>query len=151
MTYDKVHSRTTGPRTIMTRQPVEGRARKGGLRLGEMEKDCFVSHGASRVLLERMLYASDAYRAPMCTTCGLVAVNKHNSDFGMNIRGQKAYCRVCDGNVEDITMPFVYKLLLSELNAVGITVHHEFNEMIPADGPLPDGAVGAAAASVKSI
>jgi DNA-directed RNA polymerase III subunit RPC2 len=127
MTNDKVHARTTGPRTIMTRQPVEGRARKGGLRVGEMERDCFVTYGASKVILERMLYASDAYQMPMCTKCGQIAESKHNPEFGATVRGAKPYCRLCRSHdVDNLTVPYPYKLLLQELAAIGISVKHEF-------------------------
>lgn len=128
MTNDKMHARTTGPRTIMTRQPVEGRARKGGLRIGEMERDCFVTYGASKVIMERMLYASDAFEMPMCKRCGQVAENKHNTEFGATVRGVEAYCRACDAyDVDTVVCPYPYKLLLNELAAIGITVHHEFD------------------------
>ena len=130
MTDDKVHSRTTGPRTIMTRQPVEGRARKGGLRVGEMERDVFVTYGASKVIMERMLYASDAFQMPMCTRCGQIAENKHNAEFGYTLKGQAAYCRLCDSyEVEDIVVPYPYKLLLQELSALGISIRHEFKDV----------------------
>jgi DNA-directed RNA polymerase II subunit RPB2 len=129
MTDDKVHSRTTGPRTIMTRQPVEGRARKGGLRVGEMERDVFVTYGASKVIMERMLYASDAFQMPVCTTCGQIAENKHNPEFGASVKGQQAYCRLCDAyDVEEVVMPYPYKLLLQELSAIGINIKHEFRK-----------------------
>jgi DNA-directed RNA polymerase II subunit RPB2 len=129
MTNDKVHSRTTGPRTIMTRQPVEGRARKGGLRIGEMERDCFVAYGASKVIMERLLYASDAFEVPMCSLCGQLAENRHNPEFGATVRGVKPYCRSCrTHDVETIVAPYPYKLLLQELGAIGITVKHTFDQ-----------------------
>jgi DNA-directed RNA polymerase II subunit RPB2 len=125
MTNDKVHARTTGPRTIMTRQPVEGRARKGGLRIGEMERDCFVAYGASKTIMERMLYASDAFQIPVCARCGQLAENKHNTEFGATVRGVKPFCRACTSHdVETIVAPYPYKLLLQELGAIGITVKH---------------------------
>lgn len=129
MTNDKVHSRTTGPRTIMTRQPVEGRARKGGLRIGEMERDVFVTYGASKVIMERMLYASDAFQMSMCKTCGQIAENKHNDEFGKTIKGLKPYCRLCDNyEVEDVVVPYPYKLLVQELSAIGISINHQFKK-----------------------
>lgn len=127
MTADKVHSRATGPKTTITRQPTEGRANHGGFRLGEMERDCLVSHGSSRVLQERYLYASDAYSAPMCTKCGILAEHAHNPGFGVVLNGRAARCRVCgDTDVKDITVPYAYKLLLQELGAMGVAVKHGF-------------------------
>lgn len=129
MTNDKVHARTTGPRTIMTRQPVEGRARKGGLRVGEMERDCFVTYGASKVIMERMLYASDAFEMPLCVKCGQIAENKHNPEFGSTVKGLKPYCRLCRSHeVDNVIVPYPYKLLLQELAAIGVHVKHEFRE-----------------------
>tara|TARA_B100001971_G_C17981033_1_gene427393 strand:- start:137 stop:736 length:600 start_codon:yes stop_codon:yes gene_type:complete len=112
MVGNKLHARAAGRIQLLTRQPIEGRAKGGGLRLGEMEKDCFVAHGASLLLKER--FDSDKTIVPICSSCGLIAVN--------DIFRKKMFCNRCGGNVEinKVEMSYAFKLLMDEIRAMGV-------------------------------
>ncbi|ELQ75060.1 RNA polymerase III, second largest subunit [Trachipleistophora hominis] len=104
MVEDKIHARNIGKRTVLTRQPTEGRSREGGLRVGEMERDCLVGHGAAEMLRDRLLFSSDAVDVGVCDRCYVV------KDRG----------GACCGRVVDVKMPYACKLLFVELMAMGI-------------------------------
>jgi len=111
MVANKIQSRARGPVQLLTRQPTEGRAKEGGMRLGEMEKDTFVAHGASLVLKER--FDADRTVVPVCENCGMIAVH--------NEYKKKSYCPVCnDSEVSNIEVAYAFKLMLDELKALGI-------------------------------
>ncbi len=108
MVLDKMHGRARGPRAVLTRQPTEGRSREGGLRLGEMERDCLIAYGASNLLIERLMISSDAFDVDVCNQCGLL--------------GYKGWCHNCRSsvNVSSIRIPYACKLLFQELQAMNI-------------------------------
>lgn len=108
MVQDKMHARPRGPRAVLTRQPTEGRSREGGLRLGEMERDCLIGYGASMMLVERLMISSDAFNVDVCNQCGLLAYS--------------GWCHSCrsSGSVSTITIPYACKLLFQELQSMNI-------------------------------
>jgi len=112
MVANKIHSRARGPVQLLTRQPTEGKAKEGGLRLGEMEKDTFVAHGASLLLKER--FDSDKTIVPVCEKCGLLAVEDKYKN--------RNYCLVCGEDVEInyIEVSYAFKLLLDEFRSLGV-------------------------------
>tara|TARA_Y100000748_G_scaffold292357_1_gene280761 strand:+ start:12161 stop:15766 length:3606 start_codon:yes stop_codon:yes gene_type:complete len=115
---DKINSRARGSKHIITEQPMDGRAKGGGLRVGEMERDCIISHGASAILHERMFLSSDKKQVPVCKMCGLIAEPAHNRKFAYGIKGAEPYCRNCNiNNCHVKYMPGAQKLLQQELQA----------------------------------
>lgn len=108
MVLDKMHARARGPRAVLTRQPTEGRSRDGGLRLGEMERDCVIAYGASQLLLERLMISSDAFDVDVCSNCGLM--------------GYSSWCNSCKSSehVIRMTIPYAAKLLFQELILMNI-------------------------------
>ncbi|KZO97551.1 beta and beta-prime subunits of DNA dependent RNA-polymerase [Calocera viscosa TUFC12733] len=108
MVMDKMHARARGPRAVLTRQPTEGRSRDGGLRLGEMERDCLIGYGATQLLLERLMISSDAFEINACQECGLLGYN--------------GWCPLCKSSkrVAKLTIPYAAKLLFQELMAMNV-------------------------------
>lgn len=108
MVLDKMHARARGPRAVLTRQPTEGRSRDGGLRLGEMERDCLIAYGASNLIMERLMHSSDAFSASVCMTCGLLQY--------------QSWCQYCRSgeNVTDVKIPYACKLLFQEMQSMNV-------------------------------
>lgn len=104
----KLYDHIRGPRVALTHQPTQGRARDGGLRVGEMEKDCLIAHGTSMLLIERLLLSSDPFLASICTKCGLLA--QHN------------WCQYCKTGsyINIVRIPYACKLLFQELQSMNV-------------------------------
>ena len=112
---DKVHSRATGPYQLLTRQPAEGRSRDGGLRIGEMERDCMLAHGSVQFLKERMFDNSDKYLTYVCQNCGFIAIANSQKNIYK--------CNYCDHSTgfSQVQIPYASKLLIQELMSMAIT------------------------------
>ena len=121
---DKIQMRARGGVKQLTRQPVGGRKRGGGQRVGEMERDAIISHGASAFLNERLCLVSDAYETVYCTGCGTIAIANHIDN--------KYVCRSCEDNAEFGTckIPYAYKLLTQLLGGAHYSVKLHFKENV---------------------
>ncbi|TXG71433.1 hypothetical protein EZV62_000012 [Acer yangbiense] len=133
MVLDKMHARGSGPRVMLTRQPTEGKARNGGLRVGEMERDCLIAYGASMLIFERLMLSSDPFdvqvfpnacanrlyqelgnSAFVCRVCGLLGYYNHKLKVGI--------CSTCKNgdNISTMKLPYACKLLFQELQSMNI-------------------------------
>jgi DNA-directed RNA polymerase beta subunit len=130
MTRDKIHARALGPVTQMVRQPTDGRARAGGLRIGEMERDALIANGCISFLNERLLWKSDAYRIVVCSCCGSYPATQTmwlpmNDDSTDSACATVPSCTGCKGlgTYSSVVVPYSFKLLLQEAASTGIRIN----------------------------
>ena len=135
MVADKMHSRGTGPLQAIVRQPAAGRANNGGLRIGEMERDGVISHGASAFLKESMMERADKYKIAICNTTGLSAIYNPAKNIFISpmADGPLKFTGSLDGkeqhleqvskfgrNFSIVNVPYSFKLLLQELQTMNV-------------------------------
>ena len=138
MVQDKMHARARGRVTVLTRQPTEGRSRDGGLRVGEMERDCLIGYGAASLIMERLMLSSDAFEVYVCSKCGFIGYEGNCTYCNADAREPKmlrneAAAGPMGGEAEDVAgskkvddtmcavkMPYACKLLLQELHSMNI-------------------------------
>jgi len=134
MPKDKINYRATGPRTVMTRQTVQGRANNGGLRVGEMDRDCVIAHGLNYFLNESMMVRGDEFYMAICNKSGTIAIyNEQNNLFlspfvdgpvkfvtninnEINIKNVSKFGK----DFSIVRVPYAFKLLMQELQAMNV-------------------------------
>jgi DNA-directed RNA polymerase II subunit RPB2 len=137
MVKDKINYRAKGPRTSLTRQTVGGRANDGGLRIGEMERDCIISHGATAFLRDSMLKRGDHFYMAVCNNSGMLAIynESQNIFFSPSIDGPIKFVGSLNSdkiNIKNISkygrdfsivkVPYCFKLLMQELQVMNVQI-----------------------------
>ncbi|MBN1159688.1 MAG: DNA-directed RNA polymerase subunit B, partial [Candidatus Diapherotrites archaeon] len=118
-----IQARGKGRVQMLTRQPTEGKARQGGLKFEEMQRDCLIGYGAAMLLQDRLLYNADRTMFPVCEKCGLIARTDNTKS--------KAYCPSCKGgDISEIAMPYAFKLAIDEMMSMHIYPKLKIKDMV---------------------
>lgn len=126
MVHDKSQARSTGPVDILTQQPLKGRKKGGGIRMGEMERDALLAHGLSQTVNERLFRSSDRSDGFVCNKCGLMIscfkkMDKISGNSLQEVYDVKTICTNCSSNdCSLVAIPYVMKYLINELAAMNI-------------------------------
>lgn len=123
MVQDKMHARARGPRMVLTRQPTEGRSRDGGLRLGEMERDCLIAYGASNLLLERLMLSSDKFEVFVDSKSGLLGYWSASRQCAVSPIDHSP------DHMVKIAIPYACKLLFQELQGMNVVPKLRLTEL----------------------
>jgi DNA-directed RNA polymerase II subunit RPB2 len=156
MVGDKAHARARGPVHILTQQPMEGRSKDGGLRVGEMERDCLQAHGGAAVAEDRLFTQSDYAEVPLCRRCNLIAMPRAPPDERPYVVGgneSSGFCRNCraEGTVFMTPMPFATKLLCFELAAMHVRAELLTSDDVMLRNPRDAASVGVPRAVPDSV
>jgi DNA-directed RNA polymerase I subunit RPA2 len=138
MVGDKYQVRSTGPRNRLTRQPIKGRKKGGGIRFGEMERDSLLGHGTAFLLHDRLMMSSDYHRAHVCAICGsLLSPTPRTDALSGKVSMECVYCKSSStlssstsvfssssssssSSIKEIALPYVTRYLANELAAMNI-------------------------------
>jgi DNA-directed RNA polymerase I subunit RPA2 len=124
MVSDKYQVRTTGPVHNLTQQPIKGRKRAGGIRLGEMERDSLLAHGISFTLQDRLMNCSDYSQCHVCMGCGSILSPMQVPIINSLLpsRGERMTCKSCGNGkkIDIIAVPYVFRYLCTELVAMNV-------------------------------
>jgi hypothetical protein len=151
MVKDKINYRARGPNTVLTRQPVQGRANDGGLRIGEMERDGLIAHGITHFMQESMLVRGDDYYIAICNKTGTIAIYNSNRNLFLSpfVDGPIKFIESLDTNtlnIENIScygrsfsivrVPYAFKLLYQELQTMNVQMRVITEQNIDQLAPL---------------